>query len=945
MKRISGIRSSGSRRPNRAVGSAAAVRAALIDLASAIADRSGTVEIAEMVVAEVCRLVPSDWSAVALWAPERDSLRFLATRLDDQPAHLGFGPELPLEDTGYGAALKHRLPLRDADLGRYATRLERALAAEGLRSRLVLPVVARGGAVAVLTAATRRPALYTARHQRLLEELAIHLAIGLEQARLVETTRRQEERLLGLQRVAQRLASSAADEDLLDAVLEEAVRSVGGDTGTLWACDEQREVQFAMRNTVPTAREYKPMPLGYGVGGRAMLQRQVVVLDDYQSQSGDETPAGRAGVRAAIGAPLIVDGELLGAVTANTLDPNKRFDQSDRQIFELLAAQAAAAIKTARLFESERRQRRAAQETARAAAAIVSELDEQRLLNLIVERAVALVGGATGAAALVDRASGDLTVAASYGEEVLIGAIIPPGQGISSRVMAEGAHVRVERYADLDSPFDRVADAGYGSAVGVPVAARGELLGALIVLAAEGRPVFTFEDAVLLQMIADLAAIAIENARLYRENARRREQAEAMAEVARATTSTLELHEVLGLALDEVLRIMAAPCGIIYLRDEAEELRLAASRGFSPRYVAGVDRVKLGEGAVGVVAATGQAVLIDDVKEYVNIARPVVRAEGIHSVIAVPLTARERVIGSMYVATFEVKPFSAEQAAFFTAVGQQIALAIENAELFRAATGRARELEAARAIAEQANRLKSEFLASMSHELRTPLNSIIGYSQLMLDGLDGEPTPEQRRDLGRVLANGEQLLTLINDILDLSRMEAGHFNVFPEATLLSQVVQSALASVEPLARRKGLALGCELPSGLPLVMADPDRLRQVLLNLLSNAVKFTEAGGVAVGARAAEGFVEVTVSDTAPGLPESAHQYIFESFRQVDGSSTRRHGGTGLGLAISRQLVELHGGSIRVRSRLGEGSEFSFTVPIALLEEAAAPTRTSLLAG
>jgi signal transduction histidine kinase len=199
----------------------------------------------------------------------------------------------------------------------------------------------------------------------------------------------------------------------------------------------------------------------------------------------------------------------------------------------------------------------------------------------------------------------------------------------------------------------------------------------------------------------------------------------------------------------------------------------------------------------------------------------------------------------------------------------------------------------------------------------------------LLDGLDGELSADQRRDLERVLVNGEQLLGLINDVLDVSRLEADRFEVHPEPIVLADVIAGALAAVEPVARRKALELRTELPADLPLVLADPDRLRQVLLNLLSNATKFTQAGWIAVRARRADRWVEVTVSDTGPGVPEEAHEYIFERFRQVDGSSTRRHGGVGLGLAIVRQLVELQGGSIRVDSAPGRGSNFTFTIPVA----------------
>jgi len=329
---------------------AAAAHAALLEIARAITDHTDAARVAATVVSEVRRLMPCDRSAVWRWLPDRDALELIAANADAGTAGLGAGRVVPLDEFSCRLVLEAGRPLREADLARHDTPMERSLAADGLRSRLVVPVLARGQVIALLAATARRRGVYTLAHQQLLEHLAIHLAVGLEQARLLEATRRHEERLLGLQRVGQRLAASAADEHLLDVILEEAVRSVGGDTGTLLTWDEARQALVPLRNTVPTASEYTVLLPGQGVAGRAVQRMGVVVLHDYQRQSGSETPAGKTGVRAAIGAPLVADGRLLGAVTSNTLDPHKRFDETDRQVFELFAGQAAAVMKASRLL-------------------------------------------------------------------------------------------------------------------------------------------------------------------------------------------------------------------------------------------------------------------------------------------------------------------------------------------------------------------------------------------------------------------------------------------------------------------------------------------------------------------------------------------------------------------------------------------------------------------
>ncbi len=264
------------------------------------------------------------------------------------------------------------------------------------------------------------------------------------------------------------------------------------------------------------------------------------------------------------------------------------------------------------------------------------------------------------------------------------------------------------------------------------------------------------------------------------------------------------------------------------------------------------------------------------------------------------------------------------------AVARQATIAIENAVLHARTRRQARQLE--RAMGE-----RSRFFASMSHELRTPVNALIGYNQLLLDGFFGELTDEQRETMGKVNRSAEHLLELINDVLDISKIEAGKIVISRQPTHLRALLQDALASVEPQAREKGLSLDVEADGSVPAV-TDPARVRQILLNLLSNAVKFTEEGGVTVclreeadGTEPGGAWIECCVRDTGPGIPEEDHARIFREFEQVEGAAAR--GGTGLGLSISKKLARLLGGDLLLESRLGEGSTFTLRIPREDFEE------------
>jgi signal transduction histidine kinase len=301
--------------------------------------------------------------------------------------------------------------------------------------------------------------------------------------------------------------------------------------------------------------------------------------------------------------------------------------------------------------------------------------------------------------------------------------------------------------------------------------------------------------------------------------------------------------------------------------------------------------------------------------------RPLLAQSGYRSLLAVPLLIEQQVFGGLVIYRPESGSFSREVVNLLQTFATQSVLAIQNARLFREIEDKGHQIEIA-------SQHKSQFLANMSHELRTPLNAILGYTELIMDDIYGE-VPEKIRDvLDRVQKSGHHLLSLINAVLDLSKIEAGQLELALADYSLAEVVHAVVTQVESLAAEKGLSLRATLARSLPAGRGDERRLAQVLLNLVGNAIKFTEAGDVRIAARVDGDAFVVSVEDTGPGIAAADRERIFEEFQQADSSSTRKKGGTGLGLSIAKRIVELHGGRIWVESTVGRGSTFSFRVPV-----------------
>jgi signal transduction histidine kinase/putative methionine-R-sulfoxide reductase with GAF domain len=684
---------------------------------------------------------------------------------------------------------------------------------------------------------------------------------------------------------------------------------------------------------------------------RAVLTGAIVVipdvLDDADYAIGPIAIA--AGFRATFAVPLLHDGRAIGAIAIGRREPGA-FPDRQIEMLQAFADQAVIAIENARLFkELDARTRDVtealAQQTATSEILRIisgSPTDVQPVFDIIAERAVRLCDAEVG---VVSRVDGDLLLlAALFGVTAegtaAIGRAFPMRLAantntVSARTVRERAVVHIaDVLADPGYETKEAARAGgFRGSLGVPMVCEGQVIGAIFV--GRSRPgLFSDRQVELLKLFAEQAVIAVQNVRLFNQLETRTHQLtrsvrelKALGEIGQAVSSTLDLETVLGTIVSRAAELSGMDGGSIYEYDEArEEFHLHSAHRTPDELVEALRATPMrkGEGAIGRMALTGEPVEIRDIADegsYQSRVRELLVRLGYRSLLAVPLLRENRLLGGLVVNRSIPGTFPGEVIDVLKTFATQSALAIQNARLFREIEQKSRELEAA-------SRHKSEFLANMSHELRTPLNAIIGFSEVLAEGMFGEVNDKQAEYLADILESGRHLLSLINDILDLSKIEAGRMELEPSSFNLPAAIENTLILVRERAQRRDIRLARSVDDRLGTIRADERKVKQVLLNLLSNALKFTPEGGkVDVRARANGGVAEVSVADTGVGISPEDQQAVFEEFRQV-GTSSKKSEGTGLGLAISRKLIELHGGRLWLESALGAGSTFTFTLPL-----------------
>jgi signal transduction histidine kinase len=806
----------------------------------------------------------------------------------------------------------------------------------------------------------------------LLQNFAAQAVIAMENARLITETREALEQQTATAEVLQVINSSPGDlAPVFDAMLEKAMRLCEAAFGVLWTYSGEYFHPTATRNLPPAlaaiVQPYAPRP-NSGIG-RLLRTRQVVNIADMAIDpiylTGDREPDAiknlgptstveLGGCRSYLAVPLLKDDTLLGAINVYRQEV-RPFTDKEIVLLQNFAAQAVIAIENARLLGALRERTDDLQESLEYQTATSDVLkvisrsgaELEPVLQALVETAARLCEAED--AIILRLYEGRYRLAASFGftpehkDFVASHPLALDRTTVTGRVALER---RVIHVPDVVSDPEYTWREGQRSgkirtALGVPLLRDDTLIGVMFLSRSRVAP-FTEKQIALVATFADQAVIAIENARLFNElRARTNELGSSVAElkmlseVGQAVSSTLDLRSVLSTILNASLGVTWANAGAIFRYSRAERgFRLVEAVGWDEALAHSVRELRVAEteSAMGEAVARRVPIQLADLAQRASYPlRDITLAAGFHSALIVPLVGAERILGAIILMRQEAGEFPPETVRVMQTIASQSVLAIQNARLFREIADKSEQL----ALASQH---KSQFLANMSHELRTPLNAILGYAELLVDGIYGQLPERPRGVLDRIQNNGKHLLALINDVLDLAKIEAGQLTLTLEDYSVPEVVKSVVTATEPLATSKGLKFTAALQDGLPMAHGDARRVSQVLLNLVGNAIKFTDKGEIEIRASLEKGQFVLTVRDTGPGVADADQERIFGEFQQIDNSNTRKKGGTGLGLAISKRMVEMQGGTISVDSALGQGSTFRVVLPVhvdEMMEEAA----------
>jgi signal transduction histidine kinase len=812
------------------------------------------------------------------------------------------------------------------------------------RACLGIPLLREdGGTVGALFIFRTENRPFTEKHVGLLQTFADQAVIAIENVRLFNETKEALEQQTATSEILRVISSSPTDvQPVFDAVAASAARLCGADDAVIQQVDGGVLKLVAHFGGMLAPPEDDPMPItrDMAVGCAVLDRRTMHVHDMAEEHRRGNYPAsrslrGRLGYRTLLCVPLVRQDVAVGVIVMRRGEVQPFTDQQI-SLVQTFADQAVIAIVNVRLFNDIKEaleQQTATSDILRVIS--TSPTDLQPVLEAVAKSAARFCGADD---AIILQLDGAHLRAAAHQGPIPVDFNVPvpcvPGT-VGGRSVLERRAIHV---TDLQAETQEFPEGsalakhfGHRTTLGVPLLREGTAIGTIQLRRLEANR-FTDKQTALLQTFANQAVIAIENVRLFKElEARNRELTTALdrqtatADVLRIIAqSPTDLQPVLDAIATSAMRLCEASDAVIE-RLEDDRFYNAAHAGTQMKGLVGLPLPLTRRFPGGRAILDRTPIIIEDIQLVAESEYPdtleLLKLNTIHSVAEIPLLSEGKPLGSLAVLRAEMRPFTEAEVALLKTFADQAVIAIENVRLFK-------ELQAANRELAAASQHKSEFLANMSHELRTPLNAIIGFSEVLSDRMFGELNDKQEEYLMDIYASGTHLLSLINDILDLSKIEAGRMELELTDFDLPTAVENALMLVRERAGRRSIALHTNIDSRLGQIQADERKVRQVVLNLLSNAIKFTpERGRIDVGAVPKDGFVEVSVSDTGIGIAPEDQEKVFEEFRQV-GTAAKKVEGTGLGLTLCRKFVELHGGKIWVKSQMGEGSTFTFTLPV-----------------
>jgi GAF domain-containing protein len=869
-------------------------------------------------------------------------------------------PRAAGDDTAAGRAISRRAIVEIPDVevdAAYGVQGQHLARTVSYRSIVGVPLLHEGNPIGAIAVARANAGRFPERQIALLQAFADQAVIAIRNVRLFDEVQARTndlteslEQQTATSEVLKVISSSPGElQPVFHAMLENATRICEASFGNLLLREGDTFRRVATHNAPPNFAAFiAKEPLIHRRQSRSLNRLIETKQADHiadMAMDEPETPIVKfGGARTLVTVPMLKENELIGVIGIYRQEV-RPFTDKQIELVNNFASQAVIAIENARLL-NELRQRTTdlteslEQQTATSKVLEVisrSAFDLQAVFETVAESSVKLCGADR---AFVLRFDGEsLRMAVTYNVSHELAEFMRQNPMQLGRYSASGRAALERRTIHIPDVLTD-PEYTYGSkdvdklrtVVAVPILKGDDLLGVMTIYHLEEVRPFTDKQIALLETFADQAAIAIDNVRLLEalhhrtdELGRSVNELRALGEVSQAVNSTLDLETVLSTIVAKAAQLSGTDTGAIYGYDEqAQEFRLRATYGMDQSLIDALTQRHIGldDPNIAPVFAQREPIPVADLREEAasDLNEIILRA-GYRARMVAPLLGGEDIIGMLVVRRRTPGEFTKNTVDLIKTFAAQSALAIQNARLFHEIEEKSRQLEVA-------SQHKSQFLANMSHELRTPLNAILGYTELMADGAYGEPSEKMLGILKRLEANGKHLLGLINDVLDLSKIEAGQLELELSDYSVQDIAQTVRSTLEPLAADKKLGFNVEVAPQLPSGRGDGRRLTQVLINLVGNAIKFTDAGEVAIKADANNGSFYVAVRDTGPGISAADQAKLFQEFQQADNAITRKKGGTGLGLAISKRIIEMHGGKIWVESQVGQGSTFAFTLPV-----------------